>query len=215
MGQPVHMFLEDFDCEVGGAQSAGSSRSWEPHVPAVRASPATGAQLDEAYAKGLEAGIAEGWPMRETEIERLRAEAELQFDGAKAGFSREVLEQLLEGQARQFEALHNRLADQLLDVLLPVLRHGLMESAIRALVEELSGLAINRNSLVIELSGPREIVERVRRLHMEQSSAASELPVANLRVSHGDTLEVQIKCGETVVETRVQEWIDRITEALR
>lgn len=214
MGQPVHKFLEDFD---GGPECAAPEvhgRGWEPRIAASRSAPPSGAQLDEAYAKGLEAGIAEGWAMRQNEIDQARADVEAQFQAALTGLSGTVLEQLSTGLARQLDALHGKLADQVLDLLVPVLKHALTQRAVQEIAAELHGLVVGRGALAIELCGPPELVERVWQLHLERSQAASEPPIADVRIIQAASVEVRLVCGDSIVETRLAEWIGKITEAL-
>jgi hypothetical protein len=214
MGQPVHKFLEDFDGASDSSAQADPACPWEPRIAAARTTPITAAQLDEAYSKGLEVGIAEGWAMREGEIAQARADAEAQFRMECSQLSEVVQQQLSTGLTRQLEGFCNRLEDQLLDVLIPVLRFAIAENALREFVSELHDLAMSPGALAIELSGPAELVERVWQLHLEWAQAASEPPMAEVRVCHGASPEIRLVCGDKVVETRVGEWVGRISGVL-
>lgn len=215
MGQPVHLFLEDFDnpgaAAVAPAEAPGPA--WEPRIVPPVAIAETPDQLEQAYARGLEAGISEGWTMRETEIAQVRSEAEARFQAAMADFTGAVLDQLSTSLTRQIEAMCSQISDQVFDVLLPVLKGALVENGIRALVEELHGLIPGSGALSVEFTGPRDIIERVWQLYLEREPIASQKLAAEFRITEGESIDARIVCAHSVIETRLADWIGKITGA--
>lgn len=213
MRQPAHKFLQEFPLD---------DADW-PQAPVLQLKPRepiesqqaaqVSARVSEAYAKGLEEGRAIARAEAETEIAQLTAGFELRIEEIKATFSKEVARKLGHDLQQRLEEIHTTLEEQVVAALLPILRRNVLERSVRDAASALRGIAGDSEAIVVELSGPDDLVEQVMQYFREQDQGRSGEPV--VRLIPGDTTEVRASVNGTLIETRLEDWISKIEEAVR
>jgi hypothetical protein len=214
MGQPVHKFLEEFPSEGAQPPATIVHRLRPRAVTAPQTTSPMGARLAEAYAKGFEEGQAVARTQAESELAALRADVESRLEEAKGLFSQAVTAQLTGQLHHRMEQLHAVLADQVGSALVPVLRHALTEASIRELADAMRRLARDGDAVTITLSGPEELVEQVWRRYRKLEGGQHADFAPEVRFIHDPTAEIRVSVNDAVIESRLMEWIARISEAV-
>lgn len=216
MRQPAHKFLQEFVIdeaewpqpvvlelkprEAAAAQQAQASQA--------------SARIGEAYAKGFEEGRSIARSEAETELAQLTAGFELRIEEIKATFSKELAKKLGLDLQRRLEEIHATLEEQVAAALLPTLRHALSEQSIRELAATLRELAGDGEAIVVELTGPDDLVEQVwqRFRELDQGRSTGE-PV--VRFNPAESTEIRASVNGTIIESRLEDWVRKIEEAVR
>lgn len=214
MGQPLRNFLEEFGTDDAHAD-ASSRRHWAPQGMSHPIAPdPIDARINEAYSKGLESGREEGRKLAAAEASAIVDGALREADAARSSFSETVASTLADDVQRQLETMHGAFVVRVTDALLPVLSHALQERAVIELAEELRRQSLDQEAVYIEISGPRDLVDRVWQIYAQQRGDNGERQLPPVHLEYGTTTEVRIRCNERLVESRIMEWIGRITEAV-
>lgn len=214
MRQPAHKFLQEFPIDEA---------EWlqpivlelKPREPAESPqATAISARIGEAYARGYEEGKSSARAAADAEIGQITTAFELQIEEIKSLFSKDVAKKLGIDLQQRLDEIHATLEEQVVAALLPTLRHGLSERAIREMAEALRELARDGEAIVVELSGPDEVVEQVwaRFRELDQGRSPDE-PV--VRFHQGDTTEIRASVNGTLIESRLEDWLKKIEEAVR
>jgi hypothetical protein len=162
------------------------------------------AETEAAYQRGL----SEGRDVASAEFEAHLASERQQFQDelaqARAQWAAETSDAFVQQISEGLEALRHQLADAVGDVLMPLIATVARDRAIEQLIEELSELSRDQQGLRVEVSGPEDVIEALR----------ERLPVLGLDVAwlSDNQCEVNITAGATVVETRLNQWIDQVRE---
>ncbi|MFM9938884.1 MAG: hypothetical protein ACKVP7_05245 [Hyphomicrobiaceae bacterium] len=210
MRQPAHRFLEEFSTDEQAPPSPivlplrRRAEAMQPPPPPERPS--------DAYAKGYLEGQAVGRSQVEGELAALVADCEQRLEDAKRMFSEAVAHTLTAELDRQLAHMHATIEDQVLAVLSPVLRHLLTDAAIRELTAALRHLARDGEALTIELTGPEDLIQRVWRRYceLEPSQPGGMAPVVRFQPS--ESPQIRANVNGTLIESRLAEWITRISE---
>ena len=218
MRHPVHKFLEEFASDEPAAEPVVLQlrpRAGKPPAPAVAAAEAAAtSRAEEAHSRGYEDGRAAGRAEAETELAALIADAEQRSAETRRLFAETVATDLATGLRRGLDRLHETLEAQVAAALLPVLRHFMAETAIRELAAAMRDLARDGNAATVELTGPQELVERVWHCYgdLERDAPTGVTPV--VRFTEGAEAEIRVTANGTAIETRLNAWCLRLTEAV-
>jgi len=98
--------------------------------------------------------------------------------------------------------------------LVPILRVGVTKAAIESFVAELGDMVELTEGMTIDVACPRELIEPVRAA-LGEAMGKRGAPPGSVRCIPGDTAEVRVKFNETVIETRLAEWLSRLDGVLR
>lgn len=211
MRQPLHRFLEEFGSDVSSGPPLGGFRPQVVETKPPQPDPVI-AQLQESYARGYEDGEAKARSEAEAQAAELAADFDRQLEEAKRALGQDIAKRLAVELRGGIERAEARLAAHVAAVLMPVLETALAESATRGLVDEIGGMLRSRQSMTIEVSGPEPLVDRVR-----QTIEASEMlkaAITDIRFSSGPGPEVRVTLADSIVETRLTEWLARIKEVV-
>jgi len=96
----------------------------------------------------------------------------------------------------------------------PFLREGLTRAAITSFVKELGDVIDTTEGLAVEVACPKEVLEPLR-ARLAEAMAARGAPAGSVRFVPGDTTEIRVTLNETVIETRLAEWLSRLDGVLR
>ena len=136
-----------------------------------------------------------------------------QLELAKQAFSEQVAKTLTVDLHHLVEQLKTQMFDQIAAALLPVLRHVLTESAIRELVRGVRELAPDDQTMKVEVSGPEELLRRVEESYWAARESQPDGTGPSVKFVPRDDFEVQARVNDTLIETRLMEWIGKIVEA--
>lgn len=212
MGYPVHKFLEEFDAEHAQAGDF-TERRWPPPKP-TQAEAASTERADAAYTRGYEAGKSSAEARLSAELAALHAEHAESMERSRALLGDGLAEKLASELRRQIAAVHVSVSDQIVSALLPLMHRVLTEASMRELAEELGQFLNEAGALTVELRGPQELMERVRRrlTEMERQGMLREEP--RLKCVVDEVAELRATANDTVIEARVMDWIRRISAAV-
>ena len=79
---------------------------------------------------------------------------------------------------------------------------------------ELHDLIGDAETLTVDISGPADLLERIWETYLERRSATMGGPIPVVRFSTGPTTDVRITIDDSIVESRLFEWIGRTMEAV-
>lgn len=178
-------------------QLQSPSSAPEPETPPVNL-------LEDAYRRGHAAGVAEG-ESRAAE-ERVRSAIRLGEERAKWSDQQAVaIVGGFESACREIEA---NIASSVARILLPFLADAVRDKAIGLLVEQIAALTGNSPVPVFKITGPGELLDLVRTQLQASRRTGIEYEAA-------ETFEVRVVADQTVIETQIAAWSERLNEARR
>jgi len=163
-------------------------------------------KLEEAYAKGYEAGKAEGLAELEDRLEENRAYHARQLELERLTWTSREAEKLAEQIADGFGEIRARLSEATARILRPFLRELIQRQAISELVDELDMLLGADEGITLEISGPEDLLDRLR----------EKLEGRNLSVlfAINDDVDLRIVIGQTILETCLGTWMRKVEERI-
>jgi hypothetical protein len=215
MNAAIGKFLPQFDAN-GRARPAEKAKIPEPAAkprearrepqpaPAPRAEAPQPNLLDEAYRRGFAAGLAEG--NAGLAEERVRSAVRLGEERAKWSDQQAVA--IVNGFGTACRELETTIAGSVARILQPFLADAVRDKAVEALIEQISALTCSSPVPVFRISGPADVLERVR----AQLKTAGRTGV---EYQHAETLEIRVVADQTVIETQIQAWTARLKDARR
>lgn len=217
MARPIHHFLKEF-----GSADTPPFQPPMPKPPAALAealpeAPApdlTTLRIQEAYQQGLAAGRALEREAAEAQAGELAVDFDRRLDETRGTFSTTLADTLAAELRAGIEAASARISTHAAAALVPFLRDGLTRAAIESFVKELGDIIDTTEGLVIEVSCPREIVDAVRE-RLGEAMARRGAPAGSVRCVPGDTPDIRVTLNETVIETRLSDWLARLEGVLR
>jgi hypothetical protein len=179
-------------------------------APAPRAAPPARAEapqadlLDEAYRRGYAAGLAEG--NAGLAEERVRSAVRLGEERAKWSDQQAVA--IVNGFSTACREIEANIAGSVARILQPFLADAVRDKAVEALIEQISVLTGSSPVPVFRISGPADLLQRVK----AQLDKARQV---GIEYQAADTLEIRVVADQTVIETQMQAWTARLKEARR
>ena len=176
----------------------------EPPPPAPKAESPPVNLLDDAYRRGYAAGLSEG--DAKLAEERVRGAIRLGEERAKWSDQQAVL--IVNGFTAACRELEMNIASSVARILQPFLADAVRDKAVAALVQQISALTSSSPVPVFRISGPSDLLDLVKAQLDTERRMAIEYQVT-------DTLEIRVVADQTVIETRMSAWIERLKEARR
>jgi hypothetical protein len=155
---------------------------------------------------------------REQAIAAALAGAEARFEAARSADQSEFERRLAENERQILETVADRLAGQLLAalaaleqsvaghtsrILLRFLDGSVRERALGELSETVAALIAGGPATKVKLTAPAALVERLR----------TRLPATLVEPIAGEIADVTVSIDDTIVETRISEWLERLLAA--
>jgi hypothetical protein len=155
---------------------------------------------------------------REQAIAAALAGAEARFEAARSADQVEFERRLAENERQILETVADRLAGQLLAalaaleqsvaghtsrILLRFLDGSVRERALGELSETVAALIAGGAATKVKLTAPAALVERLR----------TRLPATLVEPIAGEIADVTVSIDDTIVETRISEWLERLLAA--
>lgn len=208
MAIPLAKFLRDFGSATEDREAdTPAALAGGAETPVSLVDDTSARRLDDAYARGEQAGRAAAHADYEQKTAELRAHAEEHLDAERRRWAAEQAEQLAVQFASAVEGLEARIAASVAHVLTPFLTAGLRTAILEGLAESVRALISDGGQAALHISGPRDLLENLQ----ERLSACA----ATIEYVPNDAVEVRIVADQTLIESDIQAWLDRFGEADR
>ncbi|QOZ28788.1 hypothetical protein [Bradyrhizobium sp. CCBAU 51753] len=171
-------------------------------APQAEASPVN--LLDEAYRRGYSTGVSEG----NASLAEERVRSAIRLGEERAKWSDQQAAVIVNGFAAACRELESNIASSVARILQPFLADAVRDKAVAALVEQIAALTSSSPVPVFKISGPGDLLERVK----AQLDAAQR---TGIDYQATDTVEIRVVADQTVIETQLSAWIERLNEARR
>ncbi|MBR0814106.1 hypothetical protein JQ544_21410 [Bradyrhizobium diazoefficiens] len=173
-----------------------------PAAPTAEA-PATNL-LDDAYRRGHSAGVAEG----DARLAEERVRSAIRLGEERAKWSDQQAVAIVGGFEAACREIETNIASSVARILLPFLADAVRDKAIGSLVEQISALTGNSSVPAFKVTGPRELLDLVK----TQLDASRR---TGIEYEAAEALEVRVVADQTVIETQISVWSERLKEARR
>ncbi len=160
--------------------------------------------LDDAYRRGYAAGAAEG----EAKIAEERVRSAVRLGEERAKWSDQQAVAIVSGFEAACREIETNIASSVARILLPFLADAVRDKAIGSLVEQIAALTGSSPVPVFKITGPGDLLDLVR----AQLEAARR---TGIEYEAAETFEVRVVADQTVIETQISAWSERLQEARR
>ncbi|WLB56053.1 hypothetical protein [Bradyrhizobium japonicum] len=173
-----------------------------PPAPEAEAPPVN--LLEDAYRRGHAAGVAEG----DARVAEERVRSAIRLGEERAKWSDQQAATIVGGFETACREIETNIASSVARILLPFLADAVRDKAIGSLVEQIAALTGNSPVPVFKVTGPGELLDLVRTQLQTARRTGIEYEAA-------DTFEVRVVADQTVIETQIAAWSERLNEARR
>ena len=204
MARPVALYLMRFDMAAAAELSLDlvATQDQSPIWVADRED-----DPEALLAAAREAGHAEGAAAARAEAAAEQEQARRDFDEELAAerqkWLREEGETLKERLATALRQMQDTLAECVGQILRPFVINSLRRQMLGELVEQVASMAASHDALVIKITGPADLLALLQ-------EKLAELPLA-IDYEQSDGVDVRVVAAQTMIETRLQAWIDLIS----
>ncbi|PJG55117.1 hypothetical protein CVM73_11115 [Bradyrhizobium forestalis] len=160
--------------------------------------------LDDAYRRGHAAGVAEG----DAKLAEERVRSAIRLGEERAKWSDQQAVAIVSGFEAACREIETNIASSVARILLPFLTEAVRDKAIGSLVEQVAALTGNSPVPVFKVTGPSELLDLVK----TQLEASRRTGIA---YEAADISEVRVVADQTVIETQISAWSERLKEARR
>lgn len=171
-------------------------------APKAEAPPAN--LLDDAYRRGHAAGVADG----DARLAEERVRSAIRLGEERAKWSDQQAIAIVGGFETACREIETNIASSVARILLPFLTEAVRDKAIGSLVEQVAALTGNSPVPVFKVTGPSELLDLVK----TQLEGARR---TGIEYEAADILEVRVVADQTVIETQITAWSERLKEARR
>ncbi|MDA9546314.1 hypothetical protein ACM43_18130 [Bradyrhizobium sp. CCBAU 45321] len=171
-------------------------------APATEAPPVN--LLDDAYRRGHAAGVAEG----DAKLAEERVRSAIRLGEERAKWSDQQAVAIVSGFEAACREIETNIASSVARILLPFLTDAVRDKAIGSLVEQIAALTGSSSAPAFKVTGPSELLDLVK----TQLEASRRTGIA---YEAAETLEVRVVADQTVIETQISAWSERLKEARR
>ena len=171
-------------------------------APATEAPPAN--LLDDAYRRGHAAGVAEG----DAKLAEERVRSAIRLGEERAKWSDQQAVAIVGGFEAACREIETNIASSVARILLPFLTDAVRDKAIGSLVEQIAALTGSSSAPAFKVTGPSELLDLVK----TQLEASRRTGIA---YQAAETLEVRVVADQTVIETQISAWSERLKDARR
>jgi hypothetical protein len=160
--------------------------------------------LDDAYRSGYAAGISES----DAKLAEERVRGAIRLGEERAKWSDQQAVAIVNGFTAACHELETNVASSVARILQQFLADAVRDKAVAALVQQISGLMSDSSPPVFRISGPADLLELVKAQLDQARRMSIDYQVA-------DALEIRVAADQTVIETQMSAWIERLKEARR
>ncbi len=160
----------------------------------------------DAAAARVACAREEGIAIGKADMEHALAAQQAVFEGRLAEARAQWTEQEGDEIARRFEAAFARLRgdvrDSVASILAPFLEEAVRDRVVGDLTRVLDGLLAGEQGVVLQISGPEDLLNRLRHRMGKPGEA--------LRFESTDAVEIKVVADKTVIETQIGAWLRQI-----
>jgi hypothetical protein len=160
--------------------------------------------LDDAYRRGHAAGEAEA----DARVAEERVRSAIRLGEERAKWSDQQADAIVSGFESACREIETNIASSVARILLPFLAEAVRDKAIGSLVEQIAALTGNSPVPVFKVTGPSDLLDLVR-TQLEASRRTG------IQYEAAETLEVRVVADQTVIETQIAVWGERLKDARR
>jgi len=179
-------------------------RHAQAQPPAPEAEAPSANLLEDAYRRGHAAGIAEG----DSRVAEERVRSAIRLGEERSKWSDQQAVAIVNGFEAACREIETNIASSVARILLPFLAEAVRDKAIESLVEQIAALTGNSPVPVFKVTGPGELLDLVR-TQLEASRRTG------IQYEAAETFEVRVVADQTVIETQISAWSERLNEARR
>jgi hypothetical protein len=169
----------------------------EPEAPPVNL-------LDDAYRRGHAAGVAEA----DGRVAEERVRSAIRLGEERGKWSDQQAVAIVSGFESACREIETNIASSVARILLPFLADAVRDKAIGSLVEQIAALTGNSPVPVFKVTGPSELLDLVR-TQLEASKRTG------IQYEAAESLEVRVVADQTIIETQIAVWGERLKDARR
>jgi hypothetical protein len=160
--------------------------------------------LDDAYRRGYAAGLAEG----DGKLAQERVHGAIRLGEERAKWFDERAVAIVSGFTVACRELETNIASSVARILQPFLIDAVRDKAVAALVEQIAALTSSSPVPVFRIAGPSDLLALVKAQLDTARRTGIEYQVA-------DSFEIRVVADQTVIETQISVWTERLKEARR
>jgi hypothetical protein len=160
--------------------------------------------LEDAYRRGQAAGAAEG----DARVAEERVRSAIRLGEERAKWSDQQAVAIVSGFETACREIESNIASSVARILLPFLADAVRDKAIESLVQQIAALTGNSPVPVFKVTGPRDLLDLVR-TQLEASRRTG------IEYEAAETSEVRVVADQTVIETQISAWSERLKDARR
>ncbi len=203
---PLARLLVEFgnEADAGRGLTNALVRSVGKASPSVAEDMA--ARIVEAVARGHEAGRAVAEEEFQARLEAQREEFEQRLASERQAWIEQAGEALVEQMLAAMRDMEARISESTARILRPLLTAQLRRQAVTELSALVRTIVSRDRGATLAVSGPDDLIAVLREKLADTT--------AEVTFSVSETPDVQVTLDHTVLQTRLQEWIDRIEEAV-
>jgi hypothetical protein len=213
MSAAISKLLTNFDAN-GRAKPPEKQKAAEPAArpqeiqrdlapsPKVEAPPVN--LLDDAYRRGFAAAMSEV----DAKLAEERVRSAVRLGEERAKWSDQQAVAIVNGFAAACRELEANIAESVARILQPFLADAIRDKAVAALAQQITALSCNSPTSVFRVSAPRDLLDLITVELDRARRTGIEYEVA-------DTVEVRVVADQTVIETQMSAWIERLNEVRR
>jgi hypothetical protein len=205
---PAHRFIPDLDgakISRGKSEAGSGAKETDLHEAMfARAGARPPAKVDDAYARGYEAGQA---VVRAEFEEKLRQQQDYyaqQLSLERYTWANRESDVLAAQFADGLKQIEERVADTVGRLLRPFISELAKDRAVSELVAALEVLLGTDDGVTLEISGPEDLLELLRGKLSNRNATVLFAP--------GEGTEVRVAAGPTLIETNLSEWMQQVKE---
>ena len=216
MARPIHHFLKEFptgDEPVPPPQQAVPSLGDDPVIAAMPELDTVATRIEEAYQKGLAAGRALERQDVDTQAAVLSVDFERRLEETMRRYSAALADRLAVEVRAGIDSARLTISDHVATALMPFLRAGVTRAAVDSFVAELSEMVEMADGMSVDVACPRDLIEPLREA-LGDAMAKRGAPPGSIRCVPGDTSEIRVTLGNSVIETRLADWLARLDGVL-
>lgn len=207
--EQVARLLADFDRQEpskGRSRVVPFDHALHSNTKAQPPKPVAPPPEDDAYQRGLSAGYATARTEYERKLNDEREKFETRLGEERSDLLNETAARIadnIEDVGKQLEA---RIAGVTARILEPLISSAVQRQAAASFVEKLSSITGDSRRPLLRITGPSELIEMVR------SKLGARLIAVELRAE--PVAEVSVVVDQTVLETQVKIWAERLKFAV-
>lgn len=203
MARPVAQYLAEFGLpphfETMGGTSHDSACLDLADTPVAEA---PGAAIQAAREEGISEGYAAARAEYEAQLPQERLAYEARLADERESWTRQESEKLSENIKALFAKAESNIADSIEQVLRPFVIDSLRRRMIDLLAENVGILLGGNDCASIEIHGPEDLLGLLREKLPELAGMIGYFP--------GESIDVRIVAGQTMIESRIGAWLERI-----